>query len=195
MAKRYANFFFRASLRLKNTIEQTMAKTPCDNTSSGVLVYQGDDLLLIERKQYNFGFACPAGHNDGDEPRGGAFREVREEVGITLQAMERVLERRYDNPCGREGGDYHLWTLFESNDWSGDIELEDEEVLSYMWATPADVRALADRYEQFAKRMECELDDLVSMSEYINTDDQWRHDPGLEPVWYIMLKNLGRLGS
>ena len=38
----------------------------CDHTSVGILVWKDSKLLLIERKNFQFGFAPPAGHLDGD---------------------------------------------------------------------------------------------------------------------------------
>lgn len=36
----------------------------CNHTSAGVIVRQHDRLLLLERKKFPVGFACPAGHYD-----------------------------------------------------------------------------------------------------------------------------------
>ena len=54
----------------------------CDNKSVGILIWKDDKLLMIERKKYNFGFALPAGHNDGMDLEQTAKKELEEEVGL-----------------------------------------------------------------------------------------------------------------
>jgi ADP-ribose pyrophosphatase YjhB (NUDIX family) len=87
----------------------------CDHTSVGVLVWHGESLLLIERKNFPFGFAPPAGHVDDHGSYEEAARiELEEEVGLHATSISLVIEGRKQNPCRRVGGNWHYWKVFEA---------------------------------------------------------------------------------
>ena len=69
----------------------------CDHTSVGILVWKEEKLLLIERKNFPFGFAPPAGHLDGDTYEEAAKRELLEETGYAgeLHKISTCLEDSY----------------------------------------------------------------------------------------------------
>ncbi|MDP1689523.1 MAG: NUDIX domain-containing protein [bacterium] len=56
----------------------------CDNKSVGQIIYKGNILLMIERKNFPKSYALPAGHLDGDTFDIAARRETKEEVGINI---------------------------------------------------------------------------------------------------------------
>src|SRR5450759_3819219 len=94
----------------------------CDNRSVGVIIRnpQGH-ILLIERARHPFGWAPPSGHVDQDVDQElvplwskAAKREVKEEVGISLKAIQNLGQGRLGNKCRREGGDWHYWVIFEA---------------------------------------------------------------------------------
>src|SRR3989344_7546233 len=97
----------------------------CDNKSVGIIVRKDGKLLMIERKKYPFGFALPAGHQDGDSPEKTAAKELSEEAGLMAENLEKRLEVSFNNPCRRDGGTYHDWTIFEASRWHGELKPSD----------------------------------------------------------------------
>ena len=119
----------------------------CDHTSVGMLVWNGDELLLIERAKPPFGFAVPAGHVDGDSSyEVAARRELKEEVGLDAVNLELVAEGRKENPCRREGGSWHYWKFYKAN-ISGDIASKVvrslDETKNVGWYTKTQIQELA----------------------------------------------------
>lgn len=170
-----------------------MAKK-CDNTSVGILVRNDDKILLIERKQYNFGFAFPAGHGDGDSPLVCAKKELGEEVGLTMEEGVVKLEMTLQNPCKREGGTYHDWSVVEAAKWSGDVNIEqpDDEAKSYLWADKEKISSIAKRLEDFTGSVgiELKIENLPAIVKAVNENSAWAESPGLEPPMYFLFKAL-----
>lgn len=167
----------------------------CDNKSVGILVWDSERrLLMIERKKYNPGFAIPAGHEDGDDPLTAARKELSEEVGLSTKGLKEMLWIGLPNPCQREGGTYHDWTVFEAINWSGEIRPSPDEVKTYFMAGREKIKKLARRLEEFAKSKEISLDvdghGLPRLVKATNTDPAWEKNPGLEPPMYFLFKNL-----
>src|SRR3989344_4619500 len=124
----------------------------CDNKSVGIIVRDKEGkILFIERKKYNFGFAPPSGHLDGDTPEDAARKELEEEVGLSAQGLKFLLEKTLNNPCKREGGTEHRWHVYEAVDWRGEIKPSEDEVKSYLWLSPEDINSMAKRLEKFAR--------------------------------------------
>ncbi|MCL5782194.1 MAG: NUDIX hydrolase [Patescibacteria group bacterium] len=154
-----------------------MSNKICDHTSVGILVYNDDRILLIERKKFPFGFAIPAGHVDGDATfEIAAKRELSEEVGLNAEHLELVLERRMENGCRREGGTWHMWKIFKA-DVSGMIKLSNDETRSGGWYTKEQILPLADRT-------------LKYLNKQISEED-WQQNPGMEPVMLEFFTELG----
>ena len=170
-----------------------MAKI-CDNTSVGVIIKnrQGG-LLLIERKSWPYGMALPAGHLDGDDPEKGAVREIAEEVGLHILKQKLVLEKDYDNPCRRTDDDHHRWYVYEATEWTGEPfirEEEEEKVRKIDWFGADDLKLLAKRTEDFARKHGFTTEDTTPLTKALCSDEEWQNEPGLEPVWYSILKEL-----
>ena len=168
-----------------------MAKK-CDNKSVAVVVRRGQDILMIERKKYNFGFALPAGHQDGDDPETTAKKELFEEVGLIANAIVKKLNTRLPNPCKRDGGVYHDWTVFEATKWSGDVKLSADETKSYIWTDKAMVAQIIKRLEDFLLSAHILLtaENLPEIVKKTNEDEEWKESPGLEPPMYFLFKEL-----
>lgn len=148
----------------------------CDHTSVGMLVWRGDNLLLIERRKPPFGFAPPAGHSDGDNHfADSAKRELMEEVGLETKQIVLLAEGRKDNPCRREGGTWHYWRIYQI-EALGELKRSEDETKQAHFYTRDDLSALAKRTEEFLRGGV--------------TQDDWEQSPGLEPVWYEWLKEL-----
>lgn len=146
-----------------------------------MLVWRDDELLLIERKKYPFGFALPAGHVDADATyEAAAIRELREEVGLVATNVKLIAEARKENPCRREDGSWHMWKLYEVVA-SGDVVPAVDEAKQADWYSREDLAKLARRTEQYLKK---EI-----------SEDEWVANPGLEPImydWFIELHIISR---
>jgi len=167
----------------------------CDNKSVGILVWKDSDLLMIERKKYNFGFAIPAGHLDGLDPFLAAKKELSEEVGLDAEVFQERLVRHMVNPCKRDGGTYHEWTVVEASRWDGGIRLSEDETKSYVWANRDDILNFSKRLEKFAKIHGVEMNEgnLSELVRLTNEDKDWMSSPGLEPPMYFLFKELNLL--
>lgn len=170
-----------------------MAKK-CDNKSVGILVKNAGKILLIERKQYNFGFAFPAGHQDGDDLLVCAKKELGEEVGLEMEDGAVRLEMTLQNPCKREGGTYHDWSVVEAVKWSGDVNINqpDDEAKSYIWADEKMIANVAKRLEDFTVLLGVALlpENLPQIVMAMNENQAWEKSPGLEPPMYFLFKAL-----
>ena len=152
-----------------------MAKI-CDHTSVGMLVWNNDKLLLIERARFSFGFAIPAGHVDGDPSyEESARRELKEEVGLETKGLTLVAEGRKENHCRREGGTWHYWKIYRMI-VVGNIERSKDETKQVGWYDKDQIRKLARRTERYNNKG--------------ITDEEWNKSPGLEPVMYDWFKEL-----
>lgn len=171
-----------------------MAKI-CDNTSVGILVRNDGKLLMIERKQYNFGFALPAGHQDGDDPIACARKELGEEVGLNMEEGVIRLEMTLQNPCKREKGSHHNWSIVEATKWSGDVNIEqpDDEAKSYLWADKELILILVKKLRDFTEQLGIELteENIPEIVRETNRGSVWAANPGLEPPMYFLFRKLG----
>lgn len=168
-----------------------MAKI-CDNTSVAMIVKDSEGRIsMIERKIYNPGFALPAGHQDGDSPEDAARKELSEEVGLEAGKMRVLFARDLPNPCKREGGGHHFWTVFEIESWSGEVRTSEEEVKEYLWADEAAIKSFAKKLENFMAEKNLSFDNLPDLVRATNEDEDWKKNPGLEPPMYIIFKELG----
>lgn len=148
----------------------------CDNKSVGMLVWRNDQLLLIERKKPPFGFAPPAGHVDDDKSfEVAAKRELKEEVGLEADTIELLIEGRKNNPCRREGGNWHYWKIYKVEAES-EIKRSEDETRQASFYGKDILLSLADKTEKYLRG------DIVQ--------NDWESSPGLEPVWYEWLKEL-----
>src|SRR5487761_1087297 len=90
----------------------------CDHTSVGVIIHdQMGSLALLKRAKFPVGIAPAAGHiDDHGSPEQAARDEVYEELGIKVTDLAKtsISNRRVENKCRREGGDYHYWYVFEA---------------------------------------------------------------------------------
>ncbi len=153
----------------------------CDHRSVGMLVFNGEDLLLVDRAQRAFGMACPAGHMDEDtDPQETARRELREETGLETRTMRLLLVQVLANDCSRVGGTWHRWHVFEISVADANRLAPDPgETRGAAWFSSAALAELATRTRAYEKGCVAE--------------DEWRAHPGLEPVWLRLLTSVGVL--
>src|SRR3989344_1947787 len=133
-------------------VKMPQKKKKCDRTSIAAIIKDLDcrnssldRILLIERKKYNPGFALPAGHEDGDGAEKALIKEIAEEVGLVVNFARLQLMMTLNNPCKREGGTFHRWSIFNVVKWHGEVKKGDEEVKSYVWADSEMIKEFARR--------------------------------------------------
>ena len=177
-----------------------MTANRCDNTSVGVIIQEIDGrILLIKRTNYPEAIALPAGHLDSDSFENGLLREVEEEVGIFVDRYSLMLNDRFDNPCKRENGGFHHWKVFRANAWHGEMKAGSDAKEAF-WASRKQLQKYSARLEYFMKKYQVSACDIGKLTRAIfgdpvfrSTDPEWKENPGLEPVWYYIFKELGIL--
>ena len=158
-----------------------MAKV-CDHTSVGVIVRDNEGrYALLKRARFPIGIAPPAGHiDDHGGAEQAAVDEVSEELGISVKdKLQRtaIYERRVDNRCRREGGDHHIWYIFEATIESTKLRPSPDETKGADWYDQEKLQAFADRTDAYLAGKLSEAD--------------WEANPGLEEVWVPFLHELG----
>jgi 8-oxo-dGTP pyrophosphatase MutT (NUDIX family) len=154
----------------------------CDNTSVGVVVKNIDgSFAILKRAKFPVGMAPPAGHiDDHGSAEQAALDEVEEELGLVIDPGDLqptlIQKRRIDNRCSRDGGDYHLWSVYEADQFVGDISPDPEETKGAGWYTPKQLQRLADRTKAYRNGKVAQED--------------WEKNPGLEEIWLDFLTEL-----
>lgn len=173
----------------------------CDNKSVGVIVERDGKFAMIFRKNYPRAWAMIAGHVDEHgSPRDAAIAEAWEEGGLTINRSSKIFEEeRIDNPCRRENGSHHHWLVFEALEWSGDLRPSSDAKLAE-WKTRKELHLLAARTEYFMKKFGIPYKEVGLLTKAIhgprsapNEDSEWTEHPGLEAIWYYILKHLGKI--
>ena len=147
----------------------------CDHTSVGILVWKNGKLLLIERKNFPFGFAPPAGHLDGDSYEEAAKRELKEEVGLDVKKLKLVFEEKANNACKRIDGDWHYWKIY-GVEVVGNITRSLEETKKVGWYDKREIVDLINRTNDYSYGK--------------MTEKEWQENPGIETVWVDWFKKL-----
>ena len=136
----------------------------------------GENVLILERKKFPPGFACPAGHVEPNETSiEAAARELYEEVGLTAKNLTIIYEGQKNNPCRRKNGTFHNWTIFKV-EASGKIKASIDETKGVTWMSKKELQELS---------MRTKLYNDGSIDEKL-----WKESPGLEPVWDEFFKEL-----
>jgi 8-oxo-dGTP pyrophosphatase MutT (NUDIX family) len=120
----------------------------CDHKSVGVIVENdANEILLLSRARFPFGWSAPAGHEDGHgSPEQTGIDEVFEETGVVVdpESMTLIINGlRVQNRCRRPGGEYHDWTLYRARALNQEIIVNPEESLDVQWMTRRELAHLA----------------------------------------------------
>jgi len=168
-----------------------MAKS-CDNKSVGVVIRDGDLIAIIKRINYPISFAFVAGHLDGETAENQAKNEAREEANIIILALKELLHKTYKNPCKRDGGHGHEWTVFEATKWEGVLRASSDAKEAF-WVKPDDLEKLVNHTLTFLKERGVVLEDsnVDVATKLLAEDAEWLKNPGIEPVWCLMLTEIG----
>lgn len=148
----------------------------CDHKSVGMIVRKDEKILLLERMKFPFAWAPPAGHLDGNESfEEMAKIELLEETGLVTKSLKLLIEGRKENPCRRIDGSWHYWQIFEV-EGEGELNRSLSETKQLKWVSIDELKELASRCDQY-------LAGKIS-------DEDWKANPGLEPVWREWLSEL-----
>ncbi len=91
-----------------------------------------NEILMIDRKNKPYGWACVAGHVDeGETPEEALVREVKEESGLDLIEYKLLFEELLDNECKR-GAKKHYWYVYDCKS-SGSLKFNDKETNAIGW--------------------------------------------------------------
>lgn len=152
-----------------------MSDKICDHTSVGMLVWDNDRLLLIERRKFPFGFAPPAGHVDIDTDfETAAKRELKEEVGLDATNLKLIWEGRKENTCRRQGGSWHYWKIYKVKA-TGNLNRSLDETKQAKWYSKEEITDLLKKTENYKNGQ--------------ISEEEWQKSPGIETVWADFFKN------
>ena len=110
--------------------------------SVGAVLKNKGKYLLIERKIYPPGFACPSGHIDeGESPEEALKKEVKEETGLKIKDMKLIIHEVVPwNECSR-GVKIHEWYIYECR-FDGELKLSKRETKGGGWYTPEEINGM-----------------------------------------------------
>ena len=102
--------------------------------SVGVVVLNDQkEILCLLRKIFPFAYALPAGHLDKNEnPHNAALRELKEETGLEVEALQHIKNFEMIGDSCRRGSDHHYWHLYMTKINNADVQLNDE-ASEYAW--------------------------------------------------------------
>ncbi|MBI2047851.1 MAG: NUDIX hydrolase [Parcubacteria group bacterium] len=166
----------------------------CDKKSVGIVIKKGRNFVVILRKNYPISYAFVAGHLDGDTSRQAAIKESIQEANVSIDSLKHLWSGTFSNPCKRDGGGFHEWSVWEAVKWHGEVEAGDDAKEAFI-LSPQKVHALIKRTRSFEKRSGIPLTkkNVDAFTKYVVDDSDWQKDPGLEPVWVLMLEKIGIL--
>ena len=110
--------------------------------SVGAIIKRNNKYLLVDRKKYPYGFACPAGHIDkGETSKHALLREIKEETNLKILSYKLLLHEFVPwNKCSR-GVQGHDWYVY-SCAVKGKIKLKPDEEKSIAWYTLDEIKKL-----------------------------------------------------
>ncbi len=100
----------------------------------GFIIKRGEKYLLMERKNFPYGFASSAGHIDeGENVMMALNRELKEETELEIVKSEEVFNEIISlNPC-RYDGTYDHMTYIYTVETKGELKVDESEFKSFGW--------------------------------------------------------------
>lgn len=95
--------------------------------SVAAVVRKDGKILMIDRVNFPFGWACPSGHiKENEKPDEALIREVKEEVNVDIKKFKLIHHEFIEwNECKR-GVRGHDFFVYEITDWDGDVQINFE---------------------------------------------------------------------
>ncbi len=110
--------------------------------SSGCIVNDQNQFLLIKRRSYPFGYTFPGGHVEyAEKPLDALKREIFEETGLRVRTSELIFEGEIAITKCRYGADSHVWYFYKCNCEPGNLVLNPESEIS-AWYTHEEALSL-----------------------------------------------------
>jgi ADP-ribose pyrophosphatase YjhB (NUDIX family) len=109
---------------------------PKDFLAASVAIVREHDLLLIQRNRAPSEglWTLPGGRLEtGETPGQCAEREIREELGLTLYGLRKLIVLTH--------GAYRLQT-FATQTWDGEVRPNPDEIRDWRWVRPQQLRNL-----------------------------------------------------
>jgi ADP-ribose pyrophosphatase YjhB (NUDIX family) len=91
--------------------------------SVAAVIRKDGKILMIDRVNPPFGWACSAGHiEEGEDPEKALIREVKEEVGIEVEKYKLIHHEFIKWNICKHGVRGHDFFVYEVMKWKGDIK-------------------------------------------------------------------------
>lgn len=162
----------------------------CTNECVAMLVWSNsvfwepNKLLMIESNIPPFGFSIPVGHLEkGENFEEAVVRELKKETGLVAINLNCILKNnieadKFTPVCSKGSSSLHYLELYKVSYKKGDLKLK-EESKNIGWYDISEVYKLSLKTEKYLKS-------CVS-------EKEWKKSPGITPVCYNWLKELGTL--
>ena len=123
--------------------------------SVAAVIKKDGKFLMIDRVNFPFGWACPAGHiEENEESEEALKREVKEEVNIDVKKFKLMLHDFIEwNECKR-GIRGHDFFVYEVTEWGGD-EKANFESKGMKWIGKEEIKEmkLEEVWDYFVKKL------------------------------------------
>jgi len=124
--------------------------------SVAAIIRKDDKILMLDRKNFPFGWACPAGHIEENEtPKESLIREVKEETGINVKKYKLILHEFLGwNEC-KKGVRGHDFFVYEVSGWEGEIHQNKLESKDLQWKSVEEIKSIKiePAWEYFLKKL------------------------------------------
>lgn len=112
-------------------------------SAGAIIKNEKGEILMIERKIFPPGWACPAGHVDeGESSEEAMIREAREEVGLNVNKCKLLIHEVVDwNKCSK-GIVGHDWYVYEVLDYEGEVKRSEDETKNFKWVSEEELKKL-----------------------------------------------------
>ncbi len=112
------------------------------HVSAGAYITRDNQMLIIKRRGYPFGYSFPAGHVEyGEKPVEGLRREIFEELGLKVTNPKLIFNEEIQGNKCRYGADSHIWYFYHVPYTSGNPILN-PEIEGVGWYTKEEANEL-----------------------------------------------------